>query len=102
MPVLVNRGLANLRANNPCNSPSRKSKSLSKSIDDQNIIFVNILNIFSCTYSCAITVTCVIVTTIEFVHDQRGSVPADVLDLSELGVFDNLSCRIAGVGGKDN
>jgi hypothetical protein len=65
-----------LRPNNPSDSPARKSEALGKTIDDQNIILINILNVFSGGDGSSVTVTGVVVSSIELVHDERSSVTA--------------------------
>lgn len=65
-------------------------------------IFVNILDIGGRADSNAVAVAGVVVTTIEFVHDECCAVAADVLNLGELRVGDNLSGRVPWVTRQDH
>lgn len=86
--------------NDPRNSPSRKSEALSQAINDQHIILINILDVFSRGNSSAVAVTGVVVSTVELIHDQRRSVTANILDLCQLGVLDYFTSRVTRVGGQ--
>ena len=88
-------------------------------IDDEDIVFINIpictherlnifplsqhsLDIFSCRDNCSITVACIVVATVELVHDECCSITAYVLDLCEFRIDNHATCRIPWVRGKDN
>jgi hypothetical protein len=87
---------------NPRDSPSWKSEPLSKTIDDQDIVLVNVVNVLCGTDGGTIAVGGVVVSTIEFIHDESGSITAYILNFGEFGVLDYFSRGIAGVGGEDD
>lgn len=60
-------------------------------------ILVNILNVVSSGNDSAVAVACVVVSAVKFVHDQCGAVAADVLDLGQLRVCQDLAGRVSGV-----
>lgn len=91
-----------LWANDPSYSPSWKSEALGKTINDQNIIFIHILDVLCCTDGRAVAIGCVVVSAVELVHDQSRAVSADILYLRKLGVLDYLSGRVTGVRGQDH
>jgi hypothetical protein len=90
-----------LRSHNPRDSPTRQSKPLSKPINNQHIILIHILDILRRTNRRPVTIASIIIPAIEFIHDQCRSVSADILDLCELGILDDFSGGVAGVGGED-
>ena len=49
-----------------------------------------------------IAVAGVVVARVELVHDERGALPADVLDLGKLGVGNDTPGWVPGVGSQDN
>jgi hypothetical protein len=91
-----------LGTNDPSYSPSWKSEALGKTIDDQNIIFIHILDVLCCTDGRAVAIGSVVISTVELIHDQSRAVTADILDLRKLGVLDYLSSRVTGVRGQDH
>ena len=96
------RGREHLWTDNPGNSPAGKSESLGKTVDDQDIVFVDIIDVLSRGYGGPVAVAGVVVATVELIHDQCSSVTADILDLGELRVLDYFPRRIAGVRGQDD
>jgi hypothetical protein len=90
--------VAYFRANNPSNSPTGQPESLRQTIDNQNIVFIHILNVLRGTDCCPVTVARVVISTIKLVHDKGRSVSTDVLDLRQLGILDHSPCRVAWVG----
>lgn len=91
-----------LRSNNPRNPPAGKSEALRQAVNDQHIIFIHIIDVFCGTDGSAIALAGVIVSSVEFIHDQRSSITADVLNLGQFGVLDHLTCGVAGVGSQDD
>jgi hypothetical protein len=82
---------------NPCNSPSRKSESLCESVNDQDIVFINVVDVLRCTNCGAVAIASIVVSAIKFVHDQCSPVSTDILDLSKLRVLDHSSSRVSRV-----
>lgn len=91
------RGVRYFWANNPSNSPTRKSEALGKTINDQHIVLIDIIDILRRRNGRAVTVGRVVVTAVELVHDQRSSITADILDLRKLGVLDDFTGRVSRV-----
>lgn len=91
-----------LGAQNPGNSPSGKSEALGETIDDENIVLVDILNVLSSRDGGTITVAGVVVTRVELVADKGGTVTANVLNLGKFGVGNDTAGRVARVGGQDD
>lgn len=109
-----------LGADNPSNTPTRKTESLGKTVNDQDIVLVDIDNVVCGRNDATITIGSVIVTTyvisireflrssfpheltVEFVHDQSSPLTANVLDLGKLRVGHDLAGRITRVGGQNN
>jgi len=89
-------------SHNPRDSPSWKSEPLGETIDDQDIVLVNVVDVLRGTDRGAVAVGSIVVSTVELIHDQRSSITADVLNLGEFGVLDYFSGGIAGVGGEDD
>jgi hypothetical protein len=87
---------------NPRDSPSRKSEPLSKTIDDQDIVLVDVVNVLCGTDGGTVAVGGVVISTVELIHDESGSITAYVLNLGELGVLDYFAGGITGVGGEDD
>ncbi len=91
-----------LRPNNPSNSPSRKSESLCKTVNDQHVVLIHIFNIIRCGNCGPVTIGRIVVATIELVHDQRCSITANVLDLCKLRVLHNFTGRVSWVRSKND
>ncbi len=49
-----------------------------------------------------VAVAGVVVARVELVADQGGTVAADILDLGQLGVGNNTTSRVSGVGGDNH
>ncbi len=95
--LAIRVNLTNLGANNPRNSPARQPEPLGESINEQNVILINILDILRCADSSTITVRGVVVSSIELIHDQGCSISADILDLRQLGILNNFSSGITRI-----
>lgn len=91
-----------LGTQDPGNSPSGKSEALSETIDDENIVLVDVLNVLGSRDGGTITVAGVVVTRVELVADEGGTVTANVLNLGKLGVGNNTASRVTRVGGQDD
>ena len=63
---------------------------------------VNVHDVISSAHGGTVTVARVVVATVEFIHDQRCSITAQILDLCQLRVLHHLTCRVARVGGQDD
>ena len=85
----------------PGYAPSGKAETLRHAVDEEDIIFVHVFDVFRCADGRAITVACVVIPAIELVHDQRGAIAADVLDFFEFGVGHDLASGVARIGGED-
>ena len=90
------------RPDDPGDPPSGKAKALRQTVNEQDVVFVYIFDIICSGNGLAVAVTGIVVTTVEFVHDERRTVPADVLDLCEFGIADYLSGRVSWIGGQDD
>lgn len=95
-------GLHTLGTNDPSNSPSRESESLGKTVDDQDVIFVDILDVLGSGNGGSVAVAGVVVARVKLVADECGTATANVLDLCKLGVGDDAAGRVSGVGGKND
>ena len=71
-----------LGADNPSNTPARQAETLGQTVNDENIILINVDDVLGGTDGSAITVTGVVVAGVELVADESGAFTADVLDLS--------------------
>jgi hypothetical protein len=91
-----------LGADNPSNSPAWESEALRKAIDDQNVIFVNILNVVCGADSGTVAIAGIVVAPIEFIHDKSRPISADILNLGELGVLDHPAGRVTRVRSQDD
>lgn len=60
-------------------------------------ILIDIDNVGGTADCRAITVSGVIVTTVEFIQNERCAISADVLDLGKLVIRDEVSSRVTGV-----
>lgn len=89
-------------AENPGDTPARETEALGEAVNDEDIVFVDVFDVVSGGDDGAVTVGGVVVTAVEFVHDQGGAVTADVLDLGEFWVGDHLTGGVSGVGGEDD
>lgn len=94
--------LLTLGANDPCDSPSGKSETLGETINDQNIILIDILNVLGRGDGGAVAVAGVVVARVELVADEGGTATADVLDLGQLRVGNDTAGGVSGVGGEDD
>jgi len=70
-------------------------------VKGKGTVIVNIFNVLRRANRRAVAVTCIIVATVELVHDECCAVTAYVLDFCELGVGDYLSCRVSRVARQD-
>lgn len=86
-----------LGSKDPRNSPSWQTESLSKAVNDENVILIDILDVVSGGDDRAVTITSIVVTRVELITDERCTSTADVLDLSKLRVGDDATSRVAGV-----
>jgi hypothetical protein len=91
-----------LGTKDPRNTPSGKTETLREAVDDEHVVLVDIFDVVGGGNNGAVAVGCVVVSAVEFVHDQRSAVTADILDLCEFGVRHHLSRRVTRVGCKDN
>jgi hypothetical protein len=75
-----------LGAEDPRYTPSGKAETLGQAVNDEHVVLVDVLDVVGGGDDGAVAVCCVVVSTVEFIHDQRGAVTADVLDLREFGI----------------
>lgn len=94
--------LLTLGTNDPCNAPSGKSEALGETVNDQDIILIDILNVLSSRDGGTVAVAGVVVARVELVADEGGTTTADVLDLGQLRVGDNTTSGVSGVGSEDD
>lgn len=91
-----------LGSQNPRNSPARQSEALGETVDDEDVILVDVLDVLSGRDGGAIAGAGVVVTRVELVADEGGAAAANVLDLGQLGVGDDSTGGVARVGGEDD
>lgn len=91
-----------LGAQDPGHSPARQAESLSQPVDDENIVVINVLDVFGGRNHGAVAFGGVVVAAVELVHDEGGTVTADVLNLAQFRIRDHLACGVARVGGEDD
>jgi len=77
-----------LGADDPCYTPSREAEALGQTVDDEDVVLVYVFDVVGGRDDGAIAIGGVVVSAVEFVHDQGCAVSADVLDLCEFGVGD--------------
>lgn len=70
-----------LGAHDPCDSPSRKAEALREAVDDEDVVFVYVLDVLGRADSRAVAVAGIVIAAIELIHYEGGAVAADVLDL---------------------
>lgn len=85
-------------AEDPSDSPTGQPEPFREPIDNQNIVLVDVFNIFGGGDGRAVTVAGVIVPGVELVADQGGAAAAYGLDLGEFWIADHTSSRVAGIG----
>ena len=110
-----------LGAQDPGDTPAGQAEALGEAVDDEDVVLVDVHDIFlpslsviafvirssfTQTYGSAdgsaIAVTRVVVTRVELVTDEGGTVTAEVLDLGQLWVGDDSAGGIAWVRRKDH
>lgn len=91
-----------LGSDNPSNSPTGKSETLSKTVDDQNVVLVDILDVLSGGDGGTIAVAGVVVSGVEFVANESGATTANVLDLGKLRVGNDSAGRVSWVRGQND
>lgn len=90
-----------LGTQDPRNTPARQTEALGEAINDQDIIFVDILNILSRRDGSTVTVASIVVARVKLVADQGGTSTAKILDLGQLGVGDHASSWVPRVGSQN-
>ena len=91
-----------LGADDPRDPPSGQAEALREAVDEEHVVLVHVFDIVRSAHRRAITIARVVVASVELVQHQRGPVPADVLNLSQLRVFDHLPGWVSRVGGQDD
>ena len=86
-----------LGSNNPRYTPSGETESLGKTVNDEHIVLVYILDVVGSRDDGTVAVGGVVVSAVKLVHDQSRAVPADVLDLGKFRVGDHLARWVTGV-----
>lgn len=100
--VMFNSGVLTLGTNDPCDTPARKTEALGKTVNDEHIILIDILDVLGGGNGSTVAVASVVVAGVELVADKGGTATANVLDLSQLGVGNDTAGRVTGVGGEDD
>jgi hypothetical protein len=80
-----------LGAEDPCYAPSGEAESLRETIENEYVVLVDVFDVVGRGDDSAVAVGCVVVSAVEFIHDERRAVAADVLNLSELN-FKSVMC----------
>jgi hypothetical protein len=70
-----------LGAEDPCYAPSWEAESLRETIEDEYVVLVDVFDVVGRRDDGTVAVGCVVVSAVEFVHNQRRAVTADVLNL---------------------
>lgn len=91
-----------LGTEDPGNSPAGQAEALGKPINNQNIVLINILDIFGGGNRSSIAVSCVVVARVKLVTDKRCAATTNILNFSQLGISDNAACGIARVRGQND
>lgn len=91
-----------LGTKNPSDSPTGETESLCKTVDDKDVVFIDILDVLGGRDGAAVAVARVVVTRVELVADESGTATANILDLSQLRVLDNTAGRVAWVRGQND
>ena len=95
-------GVHTLGTNDPSNSPARESEALSETINNKNIILINILNILRRRDGSTITVASVVVARVELITDESSTTTANVLNLRQLRVSNHPTSRVTRVRRQDD
>jgi hypothetical protein len=91
-----------LGAKDPSNTPSGKSEALGETVNDEDVVLVDILDVLGSRDGGAVAVASVVVSRVELVADKGGAATADVLDLGELRVGNDSAGGVSGVGGQND
>lgn len=91
-----------LGTQNPGDSPAGETESLGKTVNDKDVILVDILDVLGSRDGGAVAVARVVVARVELIADEGGPATANVLDLGQLGVLHNTTGRVARVRGQDD
>lgn len=98
----IKAGRRTFGAQNPRNAPSRQPKPLSQAVNNQDIVFVHILDILGRRDGRSVAVAGVIVARVELVANEGGAAAANILDFGQLWIADDTAGRVAWVGGEDD
>lgn len=91
-----------LGAEDPRDSPAWEAEALGQAVDDEDVVLVDVDDVFGGADGGAVAVAGVVVARVELVRDEGGALPADVLDLGQLGVGDDAAGGVPRVGGEDD
>lgn len=86
-----------LGSENPRNPPPWQSESLGKTIDNQDIVLIDILHVLGGRNSSPVAVARVVVARVKLIADQSGAAAANVLDLGQLGVGNDPAGRVSWI-----
>ena len=90
-----------LGPHHPRHPPPGETEALGEAVDDEDVVGVDVVDVVGGADDAAVAGGSVVVAAVEFVHDEGGAVAADVLDLREFRVGDDLAGGVARVGGQD-
>ena len=91
-----------LGTDDPGDSPARETETLRQAVYQEDVILVDVDDVVGGGDASAVAIAGVIVAGVEFIHDQGGTVTANVLDFRELRVLYNLPGRVSRVAGEDD
>lgn len=91
-----------LGTKNPSNTPAWKSEALGQTINNKDIILIDVLYVLRRGDRAAVAVASIVVPGIEFITDEGGTTTADILDLSQLGVRNDATSGVAGIRGQND
>lgn len=91
-----------LGAQDPGDSPAGKPEALGETVDDEDVVLVDIIDILRSGDGGAVAVAGVVVARVELVADKGRVATAEILDLGQLRIGNDSTSGIAGVGSQDD
>ena len=91
-----------LGTQDPSYAPAGQAEALGQAVNDEDVIYVDVLDVLGGGNGRAVAVGGVVVAGVELVADQSGTLAAEVLDLAQFRIGDDAAGGVAWVGGDDD